>query len=44
MFLYLLLGGSLPTMEDSGVTKIEEACQNLRDHLITSEIEQGEEL
>ncbi|XP_016505770.1 uncharacterized protein LOC107823594 isoform X1 [Nicotiana tabacum] len=39
-FLHFTFGGSLPTMEDSGVTKIEEACQNLRDHLITSEIEQ----
>ncbi|XP_055815309.1 double-stranded RNA-binding protein 1-like isoform X2 [Solanum dulcamara] len=33
--------GSLPTIEDKGLTKTEEACQRLQDHLNTSEIKQG---
>ncbi|KAH0724564.1 hypothetical protein KY284_000429 [Solanum tuberosum] len=35
-------GGSLLTIEDSGLTKTEETCQHLKDHLNTSEIKQEE--
>ncbi|WMV07386.1 hypothetical protein MTR67_000771 [Solanum verrucosum] len=35
-------GGSLLTIEDSGLTKTEETCQHLQDRLNTSEIKQEE--